>query len=137
MKPILATVLLSMAYLATPSSANAQDGMKATIPFDFTVGQQLLPQGQYAITYSRPQVLELYNSERRARIFVPTFRSDVVSRKPKILTFKRYGDRYFLSQVRGALGGYALNVYPSKHERNILREQAVAGDQRGAEVALK
>ena len=59
MKHIFATVLLAAACLMAHTGASAQDMMQATIPFDFTVGQKLLPAGTYTITHVPPRLISL------------------------------------------------------------------------------
>ena len=55
MKRTFATALLAAASLMASIGVPAQSRQQATIPFDFTVGQRLLPAGTYVIRSSRPR----------------------------------------------------------------------------------
>jgi hypothetical protein len=57
MKCPFATALLAAASLMAPTGVSAQSRQQATIPFDFTVGQSLLPAGTYVITPLAPGVI--------------------------------------------------------------------------------
>ncbi|MBV8114110.1 MAG: hypothetical protein JO300_05170, partial [Silvibacterium sp.] len=51
MKRITTTALFILAALVTAGGAVAQDrAVRATVPFDFTVGDKLLPAGNYEIS---------------------------------------------------------------------------------------
>ena len=51
MKRTFATALLAAVSLMAPAGASAQSSQQATIPFDFTVGQRVLPAGTYVIAH--------------------------------------------------------------------------------------
>ena len=66
MKRITAIALLTIASFVTAGSALAADrGVEATVPFDFTVGNHLLPAGTYTIASPSSNVLEIRNAEGR------------------------------------------------------------------------
>jgi hypothetical protein len=137
MKRMITIVLLAAACLTATSTANAQVITKATIPFDFTVGQQVLPAGTYKITQLSPTVIQLDNWSRLIHFRVGAIPADTVSQRPDRLVFHQYGDRYFLSQLRGGVGEYASKFYPSRLEKNIRLEQSTAATQQTQEIAMK
>ena len=137
MKHILTTALLAMVCLMAFSKASAQAKMQATIPFDFTVGQKLLPSGPYSITSVQPGVIEVANRKQTARLFVPITAADYIGRRPNLLVFNKYGDQYFLSEVRGEIGGTALSLYPSKLEKSIRLQREALVHQQSTVIALK
>ena len=55
MKRIIAATLLATASLMAHTGASAQTKLRATIPFDFTVGNDKLPAGTYEISHVGPQ----------------------------------------------------------------------------------
>ena len=137
MKSILKTGLLAMACLTAYSHASAQTTVEAKIPFEFAVGQKVLPPGTYSITQVTSRIIELQNLDRRTSVFVSTFASDYVSQKPKEMVFHKYGNQYFLHEVRGGLGQFSLGLSPSKLEKEIQRQAATNANQQSAEIALK
>jgi hypothetical protein len=137
MNRILAsTMLLASICLASVSRAPAQGSMQATIPFGFTVGQKALPPGNYSITYVEPRVIELANWEKHASAFISMTADDFIAQRPYELVFNKYGDRLFLSEVRGGLGGVALGATPSKTEKEI-RNQTAQHSLHRTEIAMK
>jgi hypothetical protein len=137
MKCILTTVLLTMSCLTASSRASAQATAQAKVPFEFTVGQSVLPPGEYSIKEVSPSMIEIYNLEKGATFYVVTFASDYVSRKPNILLFSKYGDKYFLREVRGGVGEYSLGLNPSKLEMEFQSQMAARSNKQTAEIALK
>ena len=137
MKRIITIVLLAVACLIASASANAQGVTKATIPFDFTVGQQVLPAGTYLITQLSAGVIDFDNRTRLVHLRVGVIPADSVSERPNRMVFHQYGDRYFLSQVRGGFGQYVSKFYPSRLEKNIRLETSAEATQQTEEIAMK
>jgi hypothetical protein len=137
MKRIITTFLFGVACLIATSNANALTTQKATIPFDFTVGQQAVPAGTYVLAQVSPQLIELDSSTRVVRLRVSVIPADWVSQRPDKLVFHKYGDRYFLSEVRGGIGEFVSTLYPSRLGKKMRLEQAAAASQETTEIALK
>ncbi len=94
-------ILITLAFFVVITPAFAQTGFgRVTVPFDFTVGTQLLAAGDYRVTINGVQ-LKLRRTDGSAVATVHTVNTgggpdqDVSAR----LVFNRYGDRHFLSQV--------------------------------------
>jgi hypothetical protein len=137
MKRIITTFLFGVACLIATSNANALPTQKATIPFDFTVGQLSVPAGTYVISQVSPEVIELDSSTRSIHLRVGVIPADWVSQRPDKLVFHKYGDRCFLSELRGGMGEFVSTLRPSRLEKNLRLEQAAAADQQITEIALK
>ncbi len=136
MKNIIATILVAFACLMTTSSANAEPIAKATIPFDFTVGPQVLPAGTYVITQVSPAVIEIDSWTRLIHLRVGVIPADSVNQRPNRLVFHKYDDRYFLSEVRGGVGQFVSSFYPSRLEKSFRLERSAA-TQQTEEIAMK
>ena len=137
MKINVTTALLALASLMTSAHGYAQSTLRAHIPFEFTVGQKALPAGEYSISKVSDRVIELYNWEKNARMFIPLTATGYVKQQPHMLVFREYGDQYFLREFRGGLGEISLDVSPSKLEKEIQRQAALAhARQQNAEIAL-
>lgn len=137
MKRMITIALLAVASLMTTLSANAQAMSKVTIPFDFTVGRQVLPAGTYFITQLSPEVIELDNSMHLIHFRVGVIPEDSVSERPNRMVFHQYGDRHFLIQLRGGVGAYVSKFYPSRLERNVRLEQSAEATRQIQEIAMK
>jgi hypothetical protein len=125
MKRITATALFTLAALVTASGAMAQDGaVRATVPFDFSVGDKVLPAGTYEVWSPWTNILELQDREKHVAMLTTT--SDVSREWPKgnWLVFDRYGDRYFLSEVLCASGSINVSLRQSKAEKQARMYQA-------------
>ena len=138
MKINFTIALLAIATLTASAHTFAQSPVRAKIPFDFMVGQTVLPAGEYSISKVSDRVIELDNLEKHARMFVCMTATGYVSQKPRVLLFRKYGHEYFLHEVRGGLGEFSLDVSPSKLEKETQRQVELANaKQQNAEIALK
>ncbi len=103
-KNLLRTGLLFLAVVITTSTVAWADGqMRAFIPFNFEVGDEFLPAGEYTIqrvTSINPTVLMVRSEDGDA---VAIFHTHGVTAgdtpDDSSLIFKRYGNRYVLSQI--------------------------------------
>ena len=113
---ILTTLTLAL-LISVPLSA--QTIAKATVPFDFTVGQTRMPAGTYEISPLSHAILIM--DRKTAKSVLSLFNSEEPSRgdsTPK-LVFHRYGDKYFLSQVSRGNGGVVMQLPTSKLEEEV------------------
>ena len=105
-------------------SAQTDHKTISAVPFDFTVGNQHMAAGIYDLTFDQGTLL-IRGEENGSASFVLTFSAyaDKTQERAK-LVFKRYGDRYFLSQVwyPGTNQGRELKV--SKIERELAMNSA-------------
>jgi hypothetical protein len=139
MKHSFATALLTAASLMAPTAASAQSKEQATIPFDFTVGQRLLPAGTYVIDHVEPNVISVRGwkgNELLSALTLITPTSEV-RKNPHTLIFHKYGDQYFLSEIRGELGDSAGTVGTSKLEKRFQLQQGALANQNNTVIALK
>ena len=113
---ILTTLTLAL-LISVPLSA--QTIAKATVPFDFRVGQTQMPAGTYEIS---PLSHAIYiRDSKTAKGVLSLFNWEEPSRgdsTPK-LVFHRYGDKYFLSQVSRGNGGAVMQLPTSKLEEEV------------------
>lgn len=137
MKHIFATALFAAASLMVPTGASAQNPLQATIPFDFTVGQSLLPAGTYRIAYVGRGLISLDSWTAHGKVFSPITPASDVRQNPHKLIFHKYGDQYFLSEIRGDLGESAAKVSTSKLEKRVRLQQEALTNQNNAVIALK
>jgi hypothetical protein len=121
-------LVVGLAFVSAVVSANGQSStaVRGNVPFEFIVGDQSLPAGEYTVKSisSGGEVLAIANRDldrstmRMSRNLV----SDRKSETPRLI-FHRYGNQNFLAEVwAGEQTGKQLAK--SKQERAIEREQA-------------
>ena len=138
MKRITATALFTLAALVTAGGVLAQGrAVRATVPFDFTAGDKLLPAGNYEITNPSSGVLEIQNWEKRIAIFSTATYDSHDSRGSSKLVFDKYGDQYFLREVLAEQAAINARVLPSKAEQRARMHQAALHSASQVEVAAK
>jgi hypothetical protein len=101
----------------------AQDSVRATVPFDFTIGSKSFAAGEYHLRQVAHMVLQIQSADGHASMLVAT-RPGEPTKIPGTarLQFNRYGDRYFLSQVSGDTGGW--QVPKSLVEKELIAKSA-------------
>ena len=126
MKRITAIAFSILAVLTTASGAMAQVGLvRATVPFDFSVGNKRLPSGTYEVTYSLGNVIKIQNTaDPHVMTLVSTMRDSTISYKESVLIFEKYGNRYFLHEVFGP-SVMDVSLYTSKEEKQIRQQTAM------------
>jgi hypothetical protein len=91
----------------------------ANIPFEFRVGEKLMPAGEYSI-YQSDSVLRLrQNDHGYAAVTALTYGVDQQSENPG-LQFSRYGGSYFLESVSNP-GFTARAVIKTREEQELAR----------------
>lgn len=107
----LAIVSLLISVIPAASQIN-ESKWTANIPFDFIVGDNHMPAGQYVIK-SNPQTMRLIltNKETRQRAVLFTRNVQELARHGKTeLIFRRDGDRHVLHQVWDANESHGHDV---------------------------
>ena len=97
------TTILAVMVAFTAVSAQAQglaNHQTFVVPFAFNVGRTVLPAGEYTFT-AENQVLRIQSKDRRSNTVTLAQRTLGASQSESDvkLTFKRYGDTYYLAQV--------------------------------------
>lgn len=119
----LATALL-LSSLAAGLSYAEPPVLLTNIPFQFNVGNQTLPPGDYRVETqltgsARMQLLRQVDSNRVVILSTLPLESRVESPDP-MLVFHRYGQTYFLAQIWG--GGQIGRALPeSNREKEMAR----------------
>jgi hypothetical protein len=139
MKRTFATALLTVASLMAPAGAFAQSRQQATIPFDFTVGKRVLPAGTYVIAPLGFGMITVrgWKGNELVSVMTPVTPAHQIRKDSNKLIFHKYGDQYFLSEIRGELGETSGKLSTSALELRVQRLQAAAANQGRTEIALK
>jgi hypothetical protein len=137
MKRIMSIALFALVSFVTIGSISAQErAVKANVPFDFTVGNKLVPAGTYTISSESPNVVLIRNDGRHVAIFSSAYTDGKQSNTGK-LVFHKYGDQYFLSEVLCSSVDLNLEIPTSKAEKRARVQEASIHNASQVYVALK
>ena len=131
MKLFAVTALLAVASLSNVARAlSTSSALRADVPFNFTVGHELLPSGSYLIKRDSSGLVTVQSIDQRHRVVVASTSGPDATRGDKLI-FRKYGDRYFLGKVSSSI--FSANFVPSKLERSARDHEA----KRSAETRLR
>jgi hypothetical protein len=138
MKRITAIALVAIANLAMAGTSFAQSkGVRANVPFDFTVGKQVLPAGDYTIKRESPGLIVISNHDKHLSVLTIADQDGTRSPNGGKLMFHKYGDRYFLSEILCGSEDMNLIVHPSRAESKVQLQQAMVHSSSGVFVAAR
>ena len=138
MKRIAAIALVVVAGFLTAASGLAQNyGVRATIPFDFTVGDKLLPPGTYTITSFDSHELWIRNHDRSVSVATMALPGRNDPGTTGKLVFNKYGDQYFLREIVCGSASVNAALPASKLEKRVRMQEARLNSNDQVQVALK
>ena len=129
------TMLVGIMSISARAQNNATR-LSANIPFEFSVGNQMMPAGEYTITCTNPtsdlKVLQLRTRDGHESVMLRT--SSVIRNAPgdAKLVFNRYGNQYFFAQAWFQADSTGMQASKSRSEKQIARE--LAGNKLSKEV---
>ncbi len=118
--------LLVLSSMAATQVARAQETMVADIPFAFTAGNATLPAGEYRVQKldgnSAVLLIRCSDASAAAMVITNAAQAKELQSQSKLI-FKRYDNRYFLSQVwtAGSIRGRQL---PKSSQEKELAQSA-------------
>src|SRR5277367_3064307 len=120
MKRITAIALLAIANFALAGPSFAQsNGVQATVPFDFTVGNMLLPSGTYTIKEQSTHLIVIKNHDKPIATLTLVNQDGKKSPNGGKLLFHKYGGQYFLSEILCEQADMNLEIPTSKTEKRV------------------
>jgi hypothetical protein len=120
-------ILAASLLVGTAMTAVAQDKVHVNVPFDFTVRGTTLPAGSYTITRVRednPELLSIRSADGR-QLLAFTTGMDSSPATAGSLVFHRYGEAYYLSEVKTAKGKY---TFPRSRPERISAANETASE---------
>ncbi len=120
-------VLVASMAVAAQAQTSGRTQLTANIPFNFSVGNQTLPAGEYTVAQINPAsdhvVLQLRSRDGNSAMVQMTSVIGKAQESAKLI-FHRYGDKYFFAQawVDGENSG--LQALRPRAERAAEREMA-------------
>jgi hypothetical protein len=139
MKSLTAIALFIAAAFITAGKAIAQDyAVRATIPFNFTVNGRELPAGNYTLgsDVTSPHILKISDRTQHVHILAMAEPSADQKQKANQLVFHKYGNQYFLSEIRSEESAINVQLATSKQEKRARAETQVAGVPAHSEVMI-
>jgi hypothetical protein len=126
----IAAIALFIAASFVASSAPAQDHMvKATVPFNFTVGERTLPPGTYTLgtPSDAADLLAIRNRDQKVNILSMGMPNQDNGGRDNTLVFHKYGNQYYLSEIRSHAASIDLRFPMSKAEKRARAHVEEAG----------
>jgi len=118
-----ALMILALALIVSVPMTQAQARTRANVPFDFSLDQKSMPAGTYEISSVSDKVLVVRNLDtREARLLIASMHveasqgSDTPHAK---MTFRKYGDQYFLAQIWDGQNRTGIAFPESKREKEL------------------
>ena len=112
------------------ASAIAEDtiAIKANVPFDFMVGNQRVPAGEYTFAQNGSwNMLQISSWDTRTGLRVLRYPAgNNTTGFPYALVFNKYGNRYFLKQVWAGNGAMGVQLPTSRTEKEEMARSAPA-----------
>jgi len=126
---VFTMLILTLAVAVGTAHAQSARQMAASIPFEFTIGNQTLPAGDYTIRFvnqdsGRNSLLIKSTDGRVNRMVMMNTAQKGSAQEKASLVFNQYGDRYFLAEVWTGADPYGLALPRSRSERDTERELA-------------
>jgi hypothetical protein len=112
--------------------------VQARIPFSFSVNGQTLPAGEYLIrsNIAGEYVLALQNRDKHSTVMTLGNPNQTAKPRANVLVFHRYGDQYFLSEIRTISSSMNYFFTPSKAEKWAKAHTEVAKGPEAAPILL-
>ena len=115
----MAVVLTSMLVMAAIVSHAQTVGLRVNVPFQFNVGEKVLPRGQYLILAPQGGTLRIFGPNGEAALAMT---NQVSGHRPEgagVVDFNCYATRCFLSQLWTSRSETGAEVIQGKLEREL------------------
>jgi hypothetical protein len=128
----LRSAFFGLGLLLAASGAQAQEiAVKADIPFDFVVGNQRLPAGEYTVVNQGPvnQAILIRSDERKTALFSSTQPCSSFNPSAKTkLVFHTLAGRYFLYQIWAQGNTAGRQIPKSSAEVELAKNSDATGE---------
>jgi hypothetical protein len=140
MKRTIATAFFAFASLLTTGNVLAQENaVQVTIPFNFAVGNTVLPSGTYIVSSETPKMVLVRNKDHwKLASLALVDQGNARYADESKLVFNKYGNEYFLNQILCPSAAIVAELPTSKREeRARVREEASLEQPEQVLLALK
>jgi hypothetical protein len=125
---ILIATAAFVSALSTNALGQTDIAVKASVKFDFHIGERLYPAGEYrieSIGSMSGTILQIRSvGDTNHRQIIMANHSNPGKRQTPVLVFQKYGENYFLHEiVLGTDWGYS--IHPSRRQRQSEKDLAL------------
>jgi hypothetical protein len=121
--PVVALVVLASACTAASLQAQSHE-VRADVPFSFVVGSKQLPAGHYTFLTGPSHTTVIRNTDNEIQILSKTEDAFHAVGHLNILRFDKYGNNYFLREIRCPLITMNVEIPQSKLEKQVRAQTA-------------
>jgi hypothetical protein len=118
----LATLAITASLSLTLHAATRPVCNRVNVPFAFNYGSAHFAPGIYNISMLRTDLMELRGGNGHVALAIVQTEYDSQPRTAGKLVFKKYGDRYFLSEVWEVNTTTHLKLFETKQEKHAAKE---------------
>jgi hypothetical protein len=138
MRKFAAIALFAVASTFGVGHAFAQQEyqLRTNIPFNFAVGNKVLPAGHYTILPVRDDQIEIQSEDGKTTVLSAAYPHTDPLLRNAVLVFNRYGDEYFLRQVDAGAASVNQNLPVSKSEDRARHNEHLALNQSQVSVPV-
>ena len=133
-------VLVGSLAVAAQAQTGSRTQLVADIPFQFNVGDEVMPAGEYTVSQVNPSsdraVLQLRSKDGKSTIMIQMTNMIGKANEAARLVFKRYGSDSYFAEAWIPSDGSGLQAPRSKRER-AARQELAAVKPATETVALK
>jgi hypothetical protein len=97
-KWMLAVTLLSLSGLMSAQTLTKR--VVAQVPFDFVVGNKIMPAGEWVVSAGDGNILAIANFDARKSVLSASIRANENKDDRTSLVFERYAGQYILSEIK-------------------------------------
>ena len=139
MKSTAAVAFLTLLAIATATSAFAQQqSIQGKVPFNFMVGEKVLPAGEYTVVSQGNSLLWIRSADGRNWATVAGTQSYHDASGGSQLEFDRIGESYFLHRVLSpTLSALNIDIPLGRFEKAVRERQAGLQSPPKVLVAMK
>lgn len=124
------TLMLLSGLMAAQSLTSSH--IVAQVPFDFMVNNKIIPAGECTVQSADmdARVLTIRNVAAKKGLFAPSSHGEEnKSADSTVLVFKRYGNLYFLSEIRLEGSNRTYKLSESRAEAELRAQNVPASEQ--------
>jgi len=134
------TLFFLLTLGAVSRAQTSTNQFKSYIPFQFNVGEQTLPAGEYRIErvnrLTRLEILVIRHVATGRSMFLTASSTEGKREEMTQLVFHRYGEISYLAELKGVEPNLSLELFESRAERALKGERQKAVRARaGSEIA--
>ena len=136
---IASLVLVVLVAISAQAQSRNDQQLRFHVPFAFNAGNSVLPAGDYRVAIVNPSsdhsVLRITSSDGKSTTMIRTVDVEGWAAPKAKMSFRHYGDRYFLAQVWMAGESTGL-VAPTSKTEKALRQQLGISNKNFGTVAI-